>query len=112
MKKGRPAHTLSVLVPARFAAAVRTEIFTQTSTIGLRETPVGKSALERSTATVEVDGQDVRVKVASHDGAVVNAQPEYEDVVAAAARTGRPVKEVLADAVAASRHLTRRSTDS
>jgi uncharacterized protein (DUF111 family) len=35
----------------------------------------------------------------------VNAQPEYDDVARAAATTGRPVKEVLADAVAASRAL-------
>ena len=35
----------------------------------------------------------------------MNAQPEYDDVARAAAATGRPVKEVLADAVAASRTL-------
>ncbi len=46
------------------------------------------------------------MKLALHDGVVVNAQPEYDDVAEVAARTGRPVKDVLADAVAASRHLT------
>ena len=39
MKKGRPAHTLSVLVAADRADAVRAAIFRQTSTIGLREQP-------------------------------------------------------------------------
>jgi uncharacterized protein (DUF111 family) len=105
MKKGRPAHTLSALVPADRADAVRTQVFRHTSTIGLRETPVGKTALAREMHTVLVDGEPVRVKLARHGGVVVNAQPEYEDVSALAAATGRPVKEVLADAVAATRLL-------
>ena len=103
MKKGRPAHTLTVLVAADRADAVRAEMFRQTSTIGLREIAIGKTALDREMRTVEVGGHAVRVKLALHNGDVVNAQPEYEDVVRCAAATGRPVKEVLADAVAASR---------
>ena len=105
MKKGRPAHTLSVLVRADRAAAVRTVVFRHTSTIGLREQPVGKTTLDRAMETVDVDGFPVHVKIALHEGRVVNAQPEYDDVARAAAATGRPVKEVLADAVAASRTL-------
>jgi pyridinium-3,5-bisthiocarboxylic acid mononucleotide nickel chelatase len=105
MKKGRPAHTLSVLVRTRSADAVRTEIFRQTSTIGLRESAVGKIALDRRVRTVEVAGHPVHVKVALHRGQVVNTQPEYDDVVRAATATGRPVKDVLADAVAAARAL-------
>lgn len=107
MKKGRPAHTLSVLVAADRAAAVRATIFRQTSTIGLREQPLGKHALEREMVSVDVDGQPVAVKLARHDGELVNAQPEYDDVVRAAAALGRPVVDVLADAAAASRALLR-----
>jgi uncharacterized protein (DUF111 family) len=59
--------------------------------------------------TVQVDGHEVHVKLALHNGVVVNAQPEYDDVVRAATATGRPVKEVLADAVAASRPLVTRT---
>ncbi len=103
MKKGRPAHTLSVLVDGDSVEAVRRTFFTETTTIGLRETVVDKRALERADRTVEVDGHLVRVKTATLDGVVVNAQPEYDDVVAAAATTGRPVKAVLADATAAAR---------
>ena len=105
MKKGRPAHTLSALVRPDRADAVRLEIFRQTSTIGLRETTVGKTALERRTRTVRVEGHEIRVKLALHEGRVVNAQPEYDDVAGVAAGTGRPVKDVLADAVAATRRL-------
>jgi uncharacterized protein (TIGR00299 family) protein len=105
MKKGRPAHTLSVLVAADRADAVRTVVFAHTSTIGLREQAIAKTTLDRAMETVEVDGFPVHVKIALHKGRVVNAQPEYDDVARAAAATGRPVKEVLADAIAASRTL-------
>jgi uncharacterized protein (TIGR00299 family) protein len=101
MKKGRPAHTLSVLCGDQAAEAVRRIVFTETSTIGLRERRVGKRALDRATATVQVDGVPIRVKTALLDGRVVNAIPEYDDVAAAAARLGRPVKAVLAAATAA-----------
>jgi uncharacterized protein (TIGR00299 family) protein len=109
MKKGRPAHTLSVLVAADRAAAVRAEIFRQTSTIGLREQPLGKHALEREMVAVDVDGHQVAVKLARHEGVLVNAQPEYDDVVRAATALGRPVVDVLADAAAACRAFLRPS---
>jgi pyridinium-3,5-bisthiocarboxylic acid mononucleotide nickel chelatase len=105
MKKGRPAHTLHVLVTGDRAPAVRAEIFRQTSTIGVREVPIGKHALERQMRTVEVGGHSVHVKLALLEGVVVNAQPEYDDVVTVAEATNRPVKDVLAEAVAASRSL-------
>ena len=101
MKKGRPAHTLHVLCTEAVADAVRRVVFTETTTIGLREQRVGKVALAREEHEVDVDGCRIRVKVARLDGEVVNAQPEYDDVAAAAARLGRPVKSVLAAAVAA-----------
>lgn len=108
MKKGRPAHTLSVLTHIKAADPVRAAIFAETSAIGLREVSVGKRALEREFATVEIDGQRVSVKLALRGGRVVNVQPEYDDVVAVAAASGRPVKDVLAEAVAMSAHLWQR----
>jgi uncharacterized protein (TIGR00299 family) protein len=107
MKKGRPAHTLSVLVAPGRLAAVRREVFRQTSTIGVREVVHVKTALDREMHTVQVDGHPVRVKVARMEGEVVNVQPEYDDVAAVAAATGRPVKDVLAEATASARTLVR-----
>ncbi len=107
MKKGRPAHTLSVLTSVEQAAAMRRIVFTESSTIGLREHAVTKQVLRREMRTVDVGGVDVRVKVAVFDGAVVNVSPEFEDVAAAAARLGRAVKDVLAAASAAARAVTR-----
>jgi uncharacterized protein (TIGR00299 family) protein len=106
MKKGRPAHTLHVLVGADAADAVRREMFRQTSTIGVREQTFGKHALDREFVDVEVGGHRVAVKVARLDGELMNVQPEYADVVTAAAALGRPVKDVLAEASARAREVT------
>ena len=109
MKKGRPAHTLHVLVGADRSEAVRDVVFSHTTAIGLREHPVRKQALDRATVTVQVDGHPVRVKVASLDGQVLNRQPEWDDVAAAAAALGRPAKVVLSQAVAAAEEEGRTS---
>jgi uncharacterized protein (TIGR00299 family) protein len=101
MKKGRPAHTLSALVPADCVAAATDVVFAETSAIGVRSVPVAKTALARTWVDVDVDGQPVRVKVASRDGHVLNVAAEWEDVARAAAALGRPVKSVLAVATAA-----------
>ncbi|GAB3598023.1 nickel pincer cofactor biosynthesis protein LarC [Angustibacter peucedani] len=105
MKKGRPAHTLHVLCPPTSADALQRVVLTETSAIGLRVVPVGKTALSRRETAVDVDGQPVRVKLAELDGRVVNAQPEHDDVLAAARALGQPLKVVLARAAAAASAL-------
>ena len=101
MKKGRPAHTLSVLVRPQLQAAVTAVVVSATSTIGLRVQPVQKVALDRAQDTVAVLGGRVGVKVARSGGQVVNVSVEFEDVAALAATLGLPVKEVLRAATAA-----------
>jgi len=95
MKKGRAAHTLSVLCATGDADRLRSKVFEETSTIGLRQSDVAKHGLERTESTVLVDGQAIRVKTAWLDGRPVNVNPEWSDVVAAAAALGRPAKLVL-----------------
>ncbi len=98
MKKGRPAHALSVLCLPAVTPAVRRVVFRETSTLGLREQQLGKHALDRQEVTVEVGGRPVRVKLGRLDGEVVNVMPEWDDVAAAAHALGRPAKQVLLDA--------------
>jgi uncharacterized protein (TIGR00299 family) protein len=93
MKKGRPAHTLSVLCARDQVATMRDVVFRETSTIGMRETTVGKHALPRTESTVEVDGQRIRIKTTE-----TNSNPEWEDVLAAAKALARPAKLVLEQA--------------
>ena len=101
MKKARPAHTLSALCRPEAVPAVQAAVFATTSSIGLRVVPVGKVALDRTQASVDVLGGRVAVKVAAAEGRTVNVSVEYEDVVALARELGLPVKEVLRAATAA-----------
>jgi uncharacterized protein (DUF111 family) len=72
---------------------------------------VDKHALARTWSTVDVDGQPVRVKLASLGGEVVNVSVEYDDAAAAAEALGLPVKVVLARATAAAQRAAERRSD-
>jgi uncharacterized protein (TIGR00299 family) protein len=101
MKKGRPAHTLSVLSEPDLGSSLRNRIFALTSTLGVRESTVQRWALDRGWADVAVEGHAVPVKVAHRDSEIVHATPEFDDVARLAGELGRPVRDVLAAAVAA-----------
>jgi uncharacterized protein (TIGR00299 family) protein len=107
MKKGRPAHVVSVLADHDTAAAVRAVLLRETTTLGVRETVVTRHALARACRRVDVDGQPVAVKLGlGLDGSVVNAMPEWDDVARAAAALNRPVKLVLAQALGLAERLS------
>ncbi|MDN5750757.1 MAG: LarC family nickel insertion protein, partial [Pseudonocardia sp.] len=89
MKKGRPAHSVHVLVaPERMQACERI-VLTETGSLGLRRSGVDRVALPRRTTTVQVAGHPVRVKSGPW-----GAKPEHDDVVAAATALGMPLREV------------------
>jgi uncharacterized protein (TIGR00299 family) protein len=101
MKKGRPAHLLSVLCDPRLVTPLRHLVAAETGTLGIRVREVDRYAEARTEVTVQVDGHAVRVKVGPH-----GAKPEHDDVAAAAAATGRPLHDVAAAALAAQRQAT------
>ena len=101
MKKGRPAHTLSVLSAPERADELRAMIVARTSTIGVRQSDWTKFALPRRWVEVEVLGAQLPIKIAHADGVITRATPEFEPVAALAAERDRPAQDVLAAAVAA-----------
>jgi uncharacterized protein (TIGR00299 family) protein len=98
MKKGRPGTLVTVLTPEERRGAICDVLFRETTTIGVRFEAMEREVLAREWAVVQTRGGAVRIKVASRAGRVVNAVPEFDDCLRVAEATGRPVKEVQAEA--------------
>jgi len=99
MKKNRLGTKLTLLVTGERMDALIEAVFRETTSIGVRYYPVGRRVLDREMRAVRVDGERVAVKVATLGGRPVNVQPEYEDLLKAARRTGKPLKEIAHRAV-------------
>ena len=98
MKKDRPGFMLCALVPADRLSACAHVFLRETSTFGVRYRQVSRLVAAREIVEVEVGGATVRVKLKVIDGDIVDAAPEYDDCVAVARKTGRPLASVMADA--------------
>jgi uncharacterized protein (TIGR00299 family) protein len=99
MKKGRPAHTLSVLARADQVGALREVILSATPTFGVRVHPVEKYALPRRWLDVALAEGSVRVKVAERDGILVQVTPEFDDIAGYAKAHRHSEREVMAEAL-------------
>jgi len=99
MKKNRLGTKLSLLVEDGRRDALIEAVFRETTSIGVRFYPVGRRVLEREFRTVRVDGEKVGLKIAALAGRPVNVQPEYDDLLKAARKTGKPLKEIAHKAV-------------
>jgi hypothetical protein len=99
MKKNRLGTKLTLLVTGERMDALIEAVFRETTSIGVRYYPVGRRVLDREMQAVRVDGEKVALKVATLGGRPVNVQPEYEDLLKAARRTGKPLKEIAHRAV-------------
>lgn len=89
MKKGRPAHTLHVLARPEQTPALQELVLAETGSLGIRRLAVRRTVLDRHNTTVDLDGIPVRIKLGPH-----GAKPEHDDVAAAAAQLGLPLRDV------------------
>ncbi|MEN8204012.1 MAG: nickel pincer cofactor biosynthesis protein LarC [Bacteroidota bacterium] len=78
MKKSRPGHLLSVLCTSESASVLKDLLFTETSSIGLREYVVQKNVLRREMIQVKTRFGEVEVKRSYYKGRIVNEKPEFE----------------------------------
>src|SRR5216684_1490652 len=99
MKKNRPGMLLTVLSRPEDASRLTRIIFTETTTLGVRRREEQRQALARKWITVVTRWGEVRLKVASLNGAVTNYAPEYEDCRKLAAEHRVPLKSVMQEAV-------------
>ena len=98
MKKGRPAHMISVLAQQQKVDALIQVLFEESTTIGVRLHAVGKRMLPRSLVSVPTSFGEVRVKVAELGrGGASRWKVEYEDVRRVARERGLPYLAVRRD---------------
>ena len=101
MKKNRLGTLITILADDAQVSALEDLLLRETSTLGVRIHHERRSCLDRAHSTVATPYGDVRIKLGSRNGEVLNAAPEFEDCRAAAARHSVPVKLVIQAAVAA-----------
>jgi uncharacterized protein (TIGR00299 family) protein len=101
MKKSRPGLLLTALCAPAGRERLEAILFAETTTLGVRRSEWERSVLERESVRVATPYGEIAVKLGRRAGAVVNAQPEFEECRAAADAAGVPLKEVVAAALAA-----------
>ena len=97
MKKNRPAWELTVICREDKAEEMEKIIFTETTTIGIREYPLRRSILDREEKEVETVYGKASVKQVSL-GKMIRSYPEYETVKKLAKKNKVPFMDVF-DAV-------------
>ncbi len=110
MKRGRPGVVLSCLADREHTDAVLDVLFRETTTLGVRLQQVSRQVLPRRFVTVTVPGGDVRIKIADTGPGREKAAPEYTDCRTVAQRAGRPLTQVMDEAMIAYRRLPRRAS--
>ena len=89
-KKGRVGFRVEAVSAPAAAAEVENALFRHSTSAGLRRIRMERRTLPRRIIDVPAeDGSTVRVKLLD-TGNGISAKPEYDDIIALAARTGRP----------------------
>ena len=98
MKKGRPATVVSAIVPAERRANVERVLFLESTTIGVRATPVSRTRAPRRFETITTRWGDVRLKLRGWEGRVIGAMPEYDDCLRLSRESNASIREIWAEA--------------
>jgi uncharacterized protein (DUF111 family) len=101
MKKGRPGTLVTIIAPPEAREAASAVLFAHTTTIGIRYQEMMRDTLDREIRAVDTPIGRVRFKIASRDGRVLNAAPEFDDCADIAGERGMSIKDVQAIAMRA-----------
>ena len=71
---------ISVLCNKELLSELKSIIFNESTSIGLREYPVTKTILERTEKEIETELGKVRIKSSYFHGREIHAKPEFEDL--------------------------------
>lgn len=105
MKKGRPGYRVEVVCDPQVADRVTEAFFLHSTTAGVRRSVAERVTLARRMLSIRVaDDLVVRVKVLEAPGGP-RVKAEFDDVLAAASRLGRPALDVARDIESRARAL-------
>lgn len=90
MKKGRPAHEISVLISPVDREKIEAKIFNLSRTLGIRRQKMDRATLPRETKLLETEFGPIRCKVRILGG-IRTYHPEYEDCARSAREAGVPL---------------------
>jgi uncharacterized protein (TIGR00299 family) protein len=96
MKKNRPGTLMTIVAKPGDRDTMTEIVFRESTTIGVRHQELSRECLDREMVTVTTSIGPVRFKVASRDGRIFNAQPEFEDLAKLSAERGIPIKDAQA----------------
>lgn len=94
MKKSRPGIVINIICEKELAETVKTIIFTESTSLGVRTFPFRKDTLVRKFETLNTIYGEVPVKRSYYKGEEVSCKPEYDECKRIATEKGIPVKEV------------------
>jgi uncharacterized protein (TIGR00299 family) protein len=94
MKKNRPAVMLSVLAPRHAEFDLTQTIMRETSTLGIRVSPVFRHIAEREIIEFDSTVGHTKVKVKRFMGDILSVHPEYEECRRIALERNIPLQEV------------------
>ena len=101
MKKNRPGVLFTVVCQEADADDLTEMLLVETTAFGVRRTVADRRKLSREVVVVRTEHGHVQVKVGRLGDRVVQASPEFESCRSVAAMAGVPLREVMADALAA-----------
>jgi uncharacterized protein (TIGR00299 family) protein len=101
MKKGRPGLVLSALCRPEQAELLSATMLRETTSLGVRRVPVSRVERPRRVVEVQTRFGTIPIKVSEGPYGPPQVKPEFDACVEAASAAGVPVREVIAEAVAA-----------
>ena len=99
MKKGRPGVLLTVLSRPEQADRLRSLLFRESSTLGVRTRHEKRHVLPRHHEAILTQWGEVRMKVGNLNGKATQYAPEYEDCRRIAVEHHVPLKAVMQEAI-------------
>jgi len=100
MKKNRPGIQIQVLADPAETELLKSILFQETTTLGIRENPVDRFSLPRQIQPVTTPYGEVRVKVSQTPTGKIKISPEYEDCRKLALEKKVPLQEIYQAAIA------------